>query len=105
MLKVLASYEYFSLSRSLALYFSEDFGYSDVQASERLLLQAAGARPDDMQPGGVRRLAACDAALLLPFDRSTAPSTQAGTIYGLWGTVLTLYGFLLGGTIDMLGGC
>lgn len=27
----------------------------------------------------------------------------AGTLYGLWGTLLVLYGFLLGGAIDLLG--
>ena len=28
---------------------------------------------------------------------------RAGTLYGLWGTLLTAYGFLLGGAIDFLG--
>lgn len=28
---------------------------------------------------------------------------RAGTLYGLWGTLLTAYGFLLGGMIDYLG--
>lgn len=28
---------------------------------------------------------------------------RAGTLYGLWGTLLTLYGFALGGMIDVLG--
>lgn len=27
----------------------------------------------------------------------------AGFYYGLWGTLLTAYGFLLGGLIDLLG--
>ena len=28
---------------------------------------------------------------------------RAGFYYGLWGTLLTAYGFLLGGLIDFLG--
>lgn len=28
---------------------------------------------------------------------------RAGTLYGAWGTLLTAYGFLLGGAIDVLG--
>lgn len=27
----------------------------------------------------------------------------AGTLYGLWGMLLVLYGFVLGGAIDLLG--
>ncbi|GAB4823238.1 hypothetical protein N2152v2_010284 [Parachlorella kessleri] len=56
--KVLESYNYFSLSRSMTLYLTEEFGISDY---------------------------------------------RAGTLYGLWGTLLTAYGFLLGGAIDILG--
>jgi proton-dependent oligopeptide transporter, POT family len=54
----LESYNYFSLSRILALYLTEQFGFSDM---------------------------------------------SAGTIYGLWGTLLTLYGLFLGGAIDWMG--
>eukprot|EP00887_Chlorella_sp_A99_P006636 scaffold3.g6636.t1 len=57
-LKVLESYNYFSLSRIFVLFLTEDFGISDV---------------------------------------------AAGTYYGLWGTLLTAYGFLGGGAIDWLG--
>lgn len=53
-----ARYNYFSLSRSMTLYLTEEFGVSDY---------------------------------------------RAGTLYGAWGTLLTAYGFLLGGAIDVLG--
>lgn len=57
-LKVLESYNYFSLSRIFVLYLTENFGVDDL---------------------------------------------TAGTLYGLWGTLLVLYGFILGGAIDFLG--
>ena len=56
--QVLESYNYFSLSRIFTLYFSEEFGFSDV---------------------------------------------AAGSWYGVWGTLLTAYGFVLGGAIDFIG--
>lgn len=59
-LKVLESYNYFSLSRLLVLYLTENFGVDDY---------------------------------------------NAGVLYGLWGTLLTAYGFFLGGAIDILGEC
>ena len=57
-LKVLESYNYFSLSRILVVYLTEEFGIGDL---------------------------------------------TAGTIYGLWGSLLTAYGLLLGGAIDWMG--
>lgn len=57
-LKVLESYNYFSLSRILTLYLSEQFGISDM---------------------------------------------NAGSIFGAWGTLLTLYGIFLGSAIDWMG--
>lgn len=57
-LKVLESYNYFSLSRILTLYLSEQFGISDL---------------------------------------------NAGSIFGAWGTLLTLYGIFLGSAIDWMG--
>lgn len=58
LLKVLESYSYFSMSRVLTLYLTEELG---------------------------------------------TPDLEAGTLYGLWGTLLVLWGFVLGPAIDSMG--
>ena len=78
----LESFNYFSLSLAFVLFLTDEFNIGDVQVSNR--------SSSSSQVSFWRRV-------------HSFATLQAGSYYGLWGTLLFVYGIPVGGLIDWLG--
>jgi len=117
--QVIESYSYFSLSVAMTLYLTDEFGISDLAV--RFSPMAPVLTPHQRlpyPPGDPKEAILCLEApgtircvrrktLMRVRVQSSTPGPcarfQAGTYYGLWGMLATVYGFLFGGLVDWLG--
>lgn len=84
---VLESFNYFSTSLLFVLYLTQEFGVSDIEVMD--YSPATCTRP-------VKLMASAWAHHALRL-------VQAGTLYGLWGTLLVVYGIAFSSVIDLFG--
>ena len=124
--QVIESYSYFSLSVAMTLYLTDEFGISDLavrtsRASPRCQPLPAswymsacassgwGCSGQAIHNVSPHRKGRCAHSLDLPHLRPRRCTdrrllcAQAGTYYGLWGMLATVYGFVFGGLVDWLG--
>ena len=99
-LMVLESFNYFSTSLLFVLYLTQEFGVSDIQVPG--MAPAHTPRPaQGLCPAQASALANLHISGVLTVQ--LCPFLQAGTLYGLWGTLLVVYGIVFSSIIDLFG--
>lgn len=88
-LMVLESFNYFSTSLLFVLYLTQEFGVSDIEVTLLLLCPYwyCTSRTN----------------LIICLELIERMCVQAGTLYGLWGTLLVANGIIFSPVIDLIG--